>query len=68
MTGPADTSHECPGPGCKARVPVDMLACKRHWYQVTAGTRARVWRTYRQQAGGPAHMAAMAQAVREMRT
>jgi hypothetical protein len=33
--------HDCPGPGCEAQVPYDMLACRRHWYQVPRNIRSR---------------------------
>ncbi|HEY7007315.1 MAG TPA: hypothetical protein VH395_00155 [Jatrophihabitantaceae bacterium] len=59
-----DTSHQCPGPGCTARVPQHMLACRRHWYQVSRATRARVWEAYR--TGSEDHGDAILQAVAEM--
>lgn len=62
----ADTSHECPGPGCNRRVPRDMLACRRHWYQVSAATRARVWRAYRGDDAGT-HAEAITAAIAEMK-
>lgn len=64
-----DMSHECPGPGCKRRIPPHMLACKRHWYQVSADTRNRVWRAWANGAGAGSdeHWAAIEQAVTEMK-
>lgn len=60
-----DDTHECPGPGCKKRVPREMLACRRHWYQVAPAVRAAVWRAWR--AGNTAdHAHAMRLAIRQM--
>ncbi len=64
----AGTTHECPGPGCAKRVPAHMLACRRHWYQVSAATRSRVWNAW---AGGRGegsreHRDAMRAAIAEM--
>jgi hypothetical protein len=41
-----------------------MLACRRHWYQVSRATRARVWEAYR--TGSEDHGDAILQAVAEM--
>jgi len=62
-------NHTCPGPGCTASVPTHMLACRRHWYQVSPATRAWVWQAWANGAGaGTAdHMAAIDQAITEMK-
>jgi hypothetical protein len=61
-------SHECPGPRCGKQIRDDMLACSRHWYQVSAKTRRRVWAAWRngEGAGTDEHTAAIYQAVQEM--
>jgi len=61
-----DATHECPGNRCTKRVPEDMLACKTHWFKVTAPTRAQVWHWYFADRHGPEHLAAIRQAIREM--
>ena len=61
-----DTTHECPGPGCTARVPRDMLACRTHWFQVDKPTRDRVWAAYRSSDIAD-HVAAMDAAITQMR-
>ena len=62
-------SHVCPGAGCKAEVPADMLACPRHWYSLPAAVRAAVWRAWRggEGAGSEAHRAAVEYALRLLR-
>ena len=63
------TGHTCPGPGCEAEIPYEMLACRRHWYQVSPATRKAVWAAWRngRGAGSNAHMRAIEQAIGEMR-
>ena len=63
------TSHICPGPGCKRAVPSHMLACSRHWYQVSAPTRSWVYRAWANGAGAGSddHMQAIDQAISEMK-
>lgn len=65
----ASDTHKCPGPGCKRQVSGDMLACKRHWFQVSAGTRSRVWAAWKYGAGRgtPEHADAILAAIQEMR-
>ena len=61
--------HICPGPGCEAQVPYEMLACSRHWYQVPRALRNAVYVTWRRGAGAgsAAHLAAIEAAVARMR-
>lgn len=40
-------SHQCPGPGCTLAVSDDMLACRRHWFQVSKAIRDEVWSAWR---------------------
>lgn len=75
---PADTTHQCPGPGCERRVPVGQLACRTHWFQVPEPLRNEVWAAWRvlmraiEQPGdltpaGERHKAALAAAIATMR-
>lgn len=57
-------SHVCPADGCDRTVPDDMLACRTHWFRVSARTRAWVWRAYRD--GTPDHWSALTTAIAEM--
>lgn len=43
-----------------------MLACRRHWSQVSRPVQREVYAAYREDAGGPAHAAAMDAAIAEM--
>lgn len=65
MTG----GHYCPGPDCDKDVPYDMLACPRHWYQVSKPVRAAVYRAWARSAGAGSdeHAAAIEAAIRQMR-
>jgi hypothetical protein len=40
-----------------------MLCCRSHWYALPKDIRDRVWAGYRNDALGPAHVQAMADAV-----
>jgi hypothetical protein len=62
-------SHRCPGPGCDAQVPYEMLACRRHWYQVPRALRNAVYTAWRNGAGAAtsAHTAALDAAISRMR-
>lgn len=61
--------HACPGPGCKREVEYDKLACPRHWYQVSAKTRRRVWDAWAGGAGAGSdeHADAIRAAAAEMK-
>lgn len=60
--------HQCPGPKCARVVSDEMLACRRHWYQVSRVTRSWVWRTYAHGngMGSDKHNEAIVQAISEM--
>lgn len=62
-------NHRCPGPGCVAQVPPEMLMCRRHWYQVARPLRNAVWRAWQSGAGaGTAeHAAACMAAIKSIR-
>lgn len=62
-------THECPGPGCSRKVASHMLACRRHWFQVSAATRRRVWDAWAGGlgAGTNEHTDAITQAISEMK-
>lgn len=53
--------HECPAPGCKRRVPYEMLACRVHYRLLPNPIRNRLYRTWRDGdgAGSPEHAAAI---------
>jgi len=72
------STHQCPGPGCEARVPADQLACRRHWFQVSKPARDEVWLAWRALQRDPGmggdpiareeeHSRAMDAAIAEMR-
>lgn len=42
-----DGKHPCPKDGCTARLPRHVLACRPHWYAVSAPTRRLVNQTWR---------------------
>lgn len=41
-----DTTHECPADNCTRRVPRSQLACREHWFKVSADTRRAVNATW----------------------
>ena len=47
MTVKDDGKHDCPAPGCKARVMPAMLGCRTHWFQLPQDLRNAINRTYR---------------------
>jgi hypothetical protein len=61
--------HRCPGPGCDAQVPYEMLACRRHWYQVPRAIRNAIYHAWADGAGSGSdeHLAAMDAAIARMR-
>lgn len=61
-----DSTHECPGPGCKRRVPQNKLACPRHWSQVPPDQQSAVYTAYRM-GDYAAHAAAMNAAIAAMK-
>lgn len=63
------TDHICPAPQCDARIPFNMLACRRHWYQVPKPLRDAVWRAWDngRGAGSAEHTAAIFAAIARMR-
>ena len=62
-------THDCPGPGCEAQIPYEMLACSRHWYQVPKALRTAVYRAWDHGlgAGTQAHSVAIKAAIDRMR-
>jgi hypothetical protein len=38
--------HECHYPECSLIVPPKMLACRRHWFQLPAFLRQKIWAAY----------------------
>lgn len=58
----SSSTHECPAPGCAARVSNEMFACRRDWYRLPRSLRDAIWRTYNAGGGAP-HEAAMVDAI-----
>lgn len=46
--------HDCPGPDCKEQLPIHILMCRTHWWQVPRLIRTRVQQAWqnRGKAGG----------------
>lgn len=40
-------NHHCHWNGCKARVAPAAWGCRKHWYMLPKGIRARIWAAYR---------------------
>jgi hypothetical protein len=40
-------AHTCHAVGCNAKVPPEMLMCRRHWFMVPQKLRNAAWGTYR---------------------
>jgi hypothetical protein len=38
--------RKCPFSGCKARVPPDKFACRRHWFALTSEQQRRIYACY----------------------
>lgn len=60
--------HACPGPECEEQIPYEMLACRRHWYQVPKAVRNAVYGAWKDGAGAGtlAHLNAMNRAIAAM--
>lgn len=63
----ADTTHECPAPGCTERVARAQLACRPHWYSIPPEIRSRVWSGFRS-SDAARHNQAMADAISFLRS
>lgn len=63
---PDDGKHDCPGPACQARLPVQILACRRHWGQVPKDLQRAVYRAWRS-GDAAAHAKARAAAAAQMK-
>jgi hypothetical protein len=54
------STHTCPAPGCPLEVSDDLLACRKHWYELPKPLRDALWRAYSDHGrGSPAHTAAV---------
>lgn len=42
------TTHNCPIPGCGAKIAATKLLCARHWSRVPRELQTRVYSAYRQ--------------------
>jgi hypothetical protein len=63
-----DTTHECPAPVCKERVPEHQLACRRHWRLIPRPMQRAVWAAWDGGRGRSthAHRAAMLAVTRHL--
>lgn len=59
----SESHHPCPAPNCPQLVQDSMLACRRHWFELPAELRARIWEHYRS-GDRVQHMAAVREAHR----
>lgn len=66
MVAPQDTTHECPAPGCEARVAFEMLACRQHWFRVQPRLRGRLYQEWREQPGSQSYFRVRAEALRQL--
>lgn len=41
-----DTTHTCPAEGCDEVVPFDVLACKKHWFELPPQLRKGISRAW----------------------
>ena len=57
-----DHGHRCPAPGCVARVPFGIFACRKHWIDLSRDIRGEISASW---ADGDylAHSAARARAL-----
>ncbi|MFI4874514.1 MAG: hypothetical protein ACIALR_04225 [Blastopirellula sp. JB062] len=53
----------CPVDGCANTIAADLVACAPHWYRLPSGLRARIWKHYRANPGGPDHRQAISEAI-----
>jgi hypothetical protein len=69
LGAPMSTEHTCPGPRCEEQIPYELLACRRHWYQVPKPARNAVYGAWKNGAGAgtTAHTRAMEAAIKRMR-
>lgn len=58
-------THRCPKRGCDIQVPNAKLACREHWYELSASIRAAVLATARYSILHPARRAALDDAREE---
>lgn len=65
MTG--GDRHRCPAKGCPNLVAERRVACLYHWYGLPVPMRAAILRGFHRSPGGPAHLGAIADAVRYWR-
>lgn len=57
------TRHVCLHPACDTEIGLELLACRRHWYELPIKLRNDIWRHYRS-GNTTAHRAAVVEAVR----
>lgn len=58
-------THRCPKPGCTIQVPNRLLACRPHWYELSAPVREAITATASLTVLHPARRAALEDAREE---
>ena len=41
------SAHTCHWPGCNVEVEPKLWGCKKHWFQLPAHLRSRIWKHYK---------------------
>tara|TARA_Y100000310_G_scaffold293296_1_gene322788 strand:+ start:579 stop:764 length:186 start_codon:yes stop_codon:yes gene_type:complete len=54
----------CPATDCGESRREKQIFCRRHWFMVPQELRNRIWKLYREQAGSPAHLDAIKEAIK----
>jgi hypothetical protein len=62
----ANTTHECPAPGCTRMVSFERFACVAHWHQIGHGLRAGLSSTWARSPGSDEYFAARAECLRAL--
>jgi hypothetical protein len=66
MTQLADTTHQCPAPGCEHRCSFERFACREHWHAIGYDRRARLARAWARYPGTDEYFRARAECLRAL--
>lgn len=66
QTRPVGT-HRCAMEPCPIEIPHRQLMCQGHWRMVPRPIQQEIYSVFRKRRGGPAHLAAIARAIRTVR-
>ncbi len=58
-----ERKHLCPIRGCREWRNSSEIMCRRHWYMVPEGMRAKIWKLYRRCPGSKVHRTAVFAAI-----